>query len=134
MKTTNQIDTVHIYLSSFVSEHGILCRLLPLIPDLKFRQVPIVIPLHLQVKHLGLGGNRRGDQVIGEDFQNSGADLRQLRLDLRSVVLDEHHVLVVLPPLLLLLDGGDDAPRGSERADDVFVGDGEEVALFDGEL
>ena len=36
--------------------------------------------------------------------------------------------------LLLLLDRGHDAPGGAVCADDVFVSDGEEVALLDGEF
>jgi len=36
--------------------------------------------------------------------------------------------------LLLLLDGGDDPPRGPAGADDVLVGDGQQVALLDSHL
>ena len=36
--------------------------------------------------------------------------------------------------LLLLLDGGDDPPRGPAGADDILVGDGQQVALLHREL
>ncbi|KAL0700998.1 hypothetical protein Bca4012_057120 [Brassica carinata] len=85
-------------------------------------------------KHLGITGSSNGDEPRVEELKDPVADLGELRLDLRSVVLDRRDVVVVAAALLLLLDRRDDAPRGTASADHVLVSDGEEIALLDGEL
>jgi hypothetical protein len=86
------------------------------------------------VEDLGLAGSSIGDQAVIQNVQDILADLLKLELNLVTVVADGANVLIGAFGLLLLLDGGDDAPRGTSRADDVLVGDREEVALVDSEL
>jgi hypothetical protein len=74
------------------------------------------------------------DEAVVKDVENILADLLELRLDLLAVVADGTDVLVTTLRLLLLLDGGDYAPRGTARANDVLVGDGKQIALVDGEF
>ena len=133
-KEKNNKGNLIINLSSLVRQHSILSSSLPLIPNLKLREVPVVIALHLEVEDVGLAGGGGGDEVGVEEVEDAGADLGELGLDLGSVVPDEGDVVVVLAPLLLLLDGGDDAPRGAEGPDDVLVRHGEQVALLHREL
>ena len=90
----------------------------------------MVIALHLVVEDLGLLGGGVGDEGLLDDAEDVVADVDELGLDLGLVVLDDGHLVGVA----LLLDGGDDAPRRTTGTDDVLVGDGEEVALLDGEL
>lgn len=86
------------------------------------------------VEDLGLAAGGLGDQVVVEYVEDVLADALELLLDLDAVVADGADVLLGALGLLLLLDGGDDAPRGPAGADDVLVGDAEEVALVDGQL
>jgi hypothetical protein len=86
------------------------------------------------VEDLGLARLGLGDQGVVEHVEHVLADLLELLLDLLSVLADGADVLVRALGLLLLLDGRDDAPRGTPGADDVLVGNGQEVALVDGEL
>lgn len=90
--------------------------------------------VHLVVENLGLAGGGVGDEALVQDIENILADLLELELDLAAVLLDGGDVLVRALGLLLLLDGGDDAPRGTASADNVLVGNAEEVALVNGEL
>jgi hypothetical protein len=92
------------------------------------------INIHLVVENLGLASGGVGDEASIQDIEDILADLLELELDLAAVLLDGGDVLVRALGLLLLLDGGDDAPRGTAGADNVLVGDAEEVALVDGEL
>ena len=121
-------------LSRFVSGESILSGVFPLLTSLKLSQVPMVIPLHLQIKHLRVPRRCGGDQPRVQQLQYPLADPRELRLDLPPVIADRRHVVVVAAALLLLLDRRYDAPRGAPRADHVLVSDGEEVTLLDGEL
>ena len=89
---------------------------------------------HLVVEDLGLAGLGRGNQVRVEDVEDVVADLGELGLDLLAVLLDESDLRRVALRLLLLLDRGDYSPRGTAGANDVLVGDGEKVALLDGEV
>jgi hypothetical protein len=89
---------------------------------------------HLVVEDLGLARLGLGDEGVVEDVEDILADLLELGLDLLSVVADGANVLLGALGLLLLLDRGDDAPRRTSCADDVLVGDGEEVALVDGQF
>jgi len=86
------------------------------------------------VEDLGLAGLGLGNERLVEDVEDILADLLELGLDLLAVVADGANVLLRALGLLLLLDRGDDAPRGTSCADDVLVGDGQEVALVNGEL
>lgn len=86
------------------------------------------------VEDLGLAGGGVGDEAGVEDIEDILADLLELELNLAAVLLDGGDVLVRALGLLLLLDGRNDAPRGTAGADDVLVGDAEEVALVDAEL
>jgi hypothetical protein len=89
---------------------------------------------HLVVEDLGLARLGLGDKRVVEDVENILADLLELGLDLLSVVADGANVLLGALGLLLLLDRGDDAPGRASCTDNVLVGDGEEVALVDGQL
>ena len=86
------------------------------------------------VEDLGLAGLGLGDERLVEDVEDILADLLELGLDLLAVVADGANVLLRALGLLLLLDRGDDAPRGTSCADNVLVGDGQKVALVNGEL
>ena len=86
------------------------------------------------VEDLGLAGLGLGDERLVEDVEDILADLLELGLDLLAVVADGANVLLGALGLLLLLDRGDDAPRGTSCADNVLVGDGQKVALVNGEL
>jgi hypothetical protein len=86
------------------------------------------------VEDLGLARLGLGNEGLVKDIQDILADLLKLGLDLLAVVADGANVLLRALGLLLLLDRGDDAPRGTSCADDVLVGDGQEVALVNGEL
>jgi hypothetical protein len=86
------------------------------------------------VEDLGLARLGLGNERLVKNVQDILADLFELGLDLLAVVADGANVLLRALGLLLLLDRGDDAPRGTSCADDVLVGDGQEVALVNGEL
>jgi len=93
-----------------------------------------LINIHLVVENLGLARLCLWNEGLVEDVKNILADLLKLELDLLAVLADDANVLVGALLLLLLLDGGDDAPRGTAGTNDILVGDGEKVALVDGEL
>lgn len=86
------------------------------------------------VEDLGLAALSRGDEVAVKALEDVLADLGKLGLDLLAVLLDESDLGLVVLGLLLLLDRGDDSPRGTAGTNDVLVGDGQEVALLNGEL
>ena len=86
------------------------------------------------VENLALAVLRLGDEAVVKHVEHILANVLQLRLDLLAVLADDIHVLVGALGLLFLLDAGDDAPRGTTRADDVLVGDGEQVALVNSEV
>lgn len=86
------------------------------------------------VEDLALARLGLGNEALIEDVEDILADLLELEFDLLTVLADDADVLVRALGLLLLLDAGDDAPRGTAGADDVLVGDREEVALVDCEL
>ena len=89
---------------------------------------------HLVVKDLGLSRLSRGNKVLVENIEDVVADLGELVLDLLAVLLDEGDLGRVALGLLLLLNRGHYPPRGTASTNDVFVGDGQEVALLDGEI
>ena len=86
------------------------------------------------VENLALAVLRLGDEAVVKHVEHILANILQLRLDLLAVLADDIHVLVGALGLLFLLDAGDDAPRGTTRANDVLVGDGEQVALVNSEV
>jgi hypothetical protein len=90
--------------------------------------------LHLVVEDLGLARLGRGDQVLVKDVKNVLADLGKLILDLLAVLLDKGDLGRVALVLLLLLDGSDYSPGGTASTDNVLVGNGEKVTLFDAEV
>ena len=96
--------------------------------------IPVVVTLHLEVEDLGLGAAGGWDEVGVEQGEDAVADAGELGLDLGAVGADGGGVRLVPAALLLLLDGGDDPPRGPAGADDVLVGDGQQVALLHEEL
>jgi hypothetical protein len=89
---------------------------------------------HLVVKDLGLARLGLGDEGVVEDVEDILADLLKLGLNLLAVVADGADVLLRALGLLLLLDGRNDAPRRASGTDNVLVGDGQKVALVNGEL
>ena len=86
------------------------------------------------VEDLRLARGGRGNEVLLENVEDVLADLCELSLDLLPVCLDHDNLGLIALGLFLLLNRRDDAPAGTAGADDVLVSDGEEVALFDGEL
>ncbi len=86
------------------------------------------------VKDLALAALGRRDQVLIEHLQDVLADLGELGLDLVEVFLDQADLSLVALGLLLLRDRGDDAPRGTSRADDVLVRDRQQISLLDREF
>ncbi|GER26171.1 ribonuclease HII [Striga asiatica] len=121
-------------LSRLVGRERVFSCILALRSRLELRQVAVVVTLHFQVEDLGIAVGCGSDELRVEELENAVADGGQLGLDLRSVAFDGGDVGLVASALLLLLDGGDYPPGGTAGADDVLVGDGEEVALLDGEL
>ena len=97
-------------------------------------EVTVVVTLHLVVEDLGLARLGGLDEVLIENLEDIVADLSELGLDLLAVLLDESDLGLVALRLLLLLDRGDDSPRGTAGTNDVLVGDGQEIALLNGEL
>ncbi len=89
---------------------------------------------HLVVEHLALTSSSGRNEVLVKNIKDVLADLGELSLDLLPVTLDHSDLSLVTLALLFLLDRGDDSPRSTTSTDDVLVGDGEEVSLFDGEL
>jgi hypothetical protein len=89
---------------------------------------------HLVVEDLGLARLGLGDEGLVENVEDILAHLLELRLDLLAVVADGADVLLGALGLLLLLNRGDDAPRRAPGTDDVLVGDGQKVALVNGEF
>lgn len=83
------------------------------------------------VEHLRLAGLGLRDQRLVEDVEDILADLLELALNLLPVVADDGNVLLRALGLLLLLDGRDDAPGGTTGANDILVGDREQVTLID---
>ena len=59
-----------------------LSGLLAFLCSLKLSQVAVVVPLHLQVKDLGLARGGSGDEVLVEELKNAAADIAKLLLDL----------------------------------------------------
>ena len=90
----------------------------------------MVVTLHLVVEDLGLLGGGVGDERFLDDAEDVITDVAKLILDLHLVVLDDGH-FVGVP---LLLDGGYHAPGCSAGSNDVLVGDGEEVTLFNSQF
>ena len=97
-------------------------------------EVTVVVTLHLVVEDLGLARLSGLDEVLIENLEDVIADLGKLGLDLLAVLLDESDLGLVALRLLLLLDRGDDSPRGTAGTNDVLVGDGQEIALLNGEF
>lgn len=89
---------------------------------------------HLVVEDLGLSRLGRRNQVLVKNIENVIADLGKLGLNLLAVLLDKGNLGRVALRLLLLLDRSDYSPRGTAGTNDVLVGDGEEVALLDGQV
>lgn len=89
---------------------------------------------HLVIENLALARLGLWDQALVKDVKHILADLLELGLNLLAVLADDGNVLVRALGLLFLLDTGDDAPRGTACADHILVGDGEKVALINGEL
>ena len=90
--------------------------------------------VHLVVEHLALARLGLWDKAVVEDVEHILADVLKLGLNLLAVVADDADVLVRALSLLFLLDAGDDAPRGTTRADHVLVGHGEQVTLVNGKF
>ena len=86
------------------------------------------------IEDLRLASLSLRDKGLIEHIQNVLADLLELGLDFLAVLADDGDVLVRALGLLLLLNRGDDAPRGPTGADDILVGNREQIALVDGEL
>mmetsp|Transcript_35137 Transcript_35137/g.52128 ORF Transcript_35137/g.52128 Transcript_35137/m.52128 type:complete len:280 (-) Transcript_35137:26-865(-) len=100
----------------------------------EFRDVSVVIRLHLLVEDLGFTTSGLGDQVLVQETQDGVADVLQLLLDFGAVLPGKLGVVLVALALLLLLDAGDDPPGGTAAADRVLVGHGQQVTLLHGEL
>lgn len=86
------------------------------------------------VEDLGLARGCRGDEVLVKDVEDILANLGELALNLLPVALDHGDLGLIALRLLLLLDGRDDSPRRTAGTNDVLVGNGEQVTLFNGEL
>ena len=89
---------------------------------------------HLVIEDLALTALGRGDQVLVKHVEDILANLGEFGLDLLAIVLDEGNLRVVALGLLLLFDRGDNSPGGTPGADDVLVGDRQEIPLFDREF
>lgn len=121
------------YLSLLIRRHGVLGGLLQLLPDLELGEIAVVVRLHLEKKNLGVSGAGGGGEVRLDEAKNPTTDRGDIGLDAGAVVLDDGGVFLV-PPALLLLDERDHPPGVAVGADEVLVGDGQEVALLRREL
>merc|ERR1712000_280966 len=108
--------------------------LLSLLGSGEFGKVTVIITLHLVIEDLGLASLSRGDQVLVENVEDIFADLAELLLDCLTVFFDELDLRLIAFGFLLLFDGCDDSPGGTTSTDDVLVGNGEEISLFNREL
>mmetsp|Transcript_84216 Transcript_84216/g.188030 ORF Transcript_84216/g.188030 Transcript_84216/m.188030 type:complete len:276 (-) Transcript_84216:81-908(-) len=117
-----------------VREPRALRRLGLLVAVAELGDVAVVVGLHLVVEDLRLAARRLGDEIVVQNAQDGVADLLELGLDLGAVLLGVLGLLLVALGLLLLLHARDDPPRRAAAPHGVLVGDGEEVALLDGEL
>jgi len=90
--------------------------------------------LHFVVEDLGFSSLGLGDQAIRENIKDILANLLQLSLDLLPVAADCLEVLLSALGLFLLFNGRDDSPGSTTCADDVLVGDREQVAFVDSEF
>jgi len=121
-------------LSRFVSSESTLSSLFPFSTSFKLSQIPVIIPLHLQIKHLRITRRSRWNQPGVEQLQDPVTDRRQFGLNLSSIVTDHRHMVFVTTTLLFLLDRGNNPPRSTSSSDHVFVSHREEVSLFYGEF
>jgi hypothetical protein len=90
--------------------------------------------VHLVVEYLRLASLGLRNEELIEHVEDILADSLELILDLLAVLSDSADVLIRSLGLFLLLDGRDDAPRGTARADDVLVGHRQQISLIDAEL
>jgi len=90
--------------------------------------------IHLVIEDLGLSRLSLGDQRLVQHIKNILADFLEFGLDLLAVVTDSGNVFVGTLGLFLLLDRGDNAPGSTSSADDILVGNGQQVSLIDCEL
>lgn len=104
------------------------------VADGELSQVTVVVTLHLVVEDLGLAALSRLDEVLVQNLKDVITDLGQLSFDLLAVLLDQSDLALVALGLFLLLDRSDDSPRSTAGTNDVLVGDGQEIPLFNGEL
>ena len=88
--------------------------------------------VHLVVEDFGFAALGRFDQMLIENLKDIFADFGKLCLDLLTVLFNQANLRLVAFRFLLLLDRCDNPPRGTSGSDYVFVGDREEVALFNG--
>mmetsp|Transcript_5563 Transcript_5563/g.10575 ORF Transcript_5563/g.10575 Transcript_5563/m.10575 type:complete len:232 (-) Transcript_5563:165-860(-) len=98
--------------------------------SLELGEVTVIISLHLVIEHLGFFRSRVRDETLLNDSEDIIANLNELGLDFRLVVLDDG----LLVGFSLLLNGGNNTPGSAAGSNHILVGDGEKVALFDGEF
>uniref|UniRef100_A0A7C9AX63 Uncharacterized protein n=1 Tax=Opuntia streptacantha TaxID=393608 RepID=A0A7C9AX63_OPUST len=101
-------------LSILVSIHSIISSNPTLISSLELRQIPMIITVHLQVKHLRLTRSSSRDEIRIKKIQDASTNISELGFNLASVVLNKTDMVVVLATFFLLLDGRDNAPSSSE--------------------
>jgi hypothetical protein len=89
---------------------------------------------HLVVEDLGLARLSGRDQVLVKHAEDIVANLGKLTLDLLAVLLDEGDLGGVALRLLLLLDRRNNAPRRAASANDVLVGNRQQVPLLNGQV
>lgn len=119
---------------SLVGLQGEVGSTLATVANGELGKVTVVVTLHLVVEDLGLAGLGGLDQVVVENLEDIVADLGKLGLDLLAVLLNKSDLGLVALRLLLLLNRGNDSPGGTAGTNDVLVGDGQEIALLNGEL
>lgn len=95
---------------------------------------PIYGYIHLVVEDLRLARFGLGDQRVIKHIEDVLADFLELGLDLLAVLANSANMLIGPLGLLFLLDGGDYTPGGTSGAHNVLIGDGQQIALVDGQL
>ena len=152
---TNWVGWCKVGLRNFggvlVGLEGLVGGLLSLVTNGKLSEVTVVITLpvrkrqlwefvnwiiygHLVVEDLRLSALSRRNQVLVENLKDIFANLGEFGLDLLTVLLNQGNLNRVSLGLLLLLNRGDDSPRRAASANNVLVGNGEEISLFDREF
>ena len=107
---------------------------LALVAVRKLRQIAVIVARHLVVEHFRLAARRRWNQIVLQYVKDVAANLVQLLLDLRTILLNLRYVIIVALGHFLLLNRRNDTPRRTARTNYVLVRNRQQVPFFDRQL